>query len=326
MNNDLIERYLYAVTGRMPRKMRTDVEAELHSAIDDMLAARCEGPPTEEDIRAVLRELGPPNTLAEQYAPDVGKSLIGPPYFGTYKLVLRIVLACVLGGITISQIVLLFVGEAPATWWQMLGQWFFMLLAGVTQAFTFVTLSFAIMQWRSVPLEDAFKLDDLPAVPKEKERISIAECIVGIVRSVLLAVGFLLIPEIFGFYSTSFGAWVPLFSPTIIRAFWPLILFLSALGIGYQIFALYERRHTLRLAVVNMVVSLVSLGLLVFLFSSPNIINPHFLKVMQGVFPQDDGFLMGMFSNIQYILLGVIAFAYVLDIATSFWNARKYSR
>lgn len=39
--NDLIERYVYAVTKRLPAKLRADVSRELYGLIDDMLAERC---------------------------------------------------------------------------------------------------------------------------------------------------------------------------------------------------------------------------------------------------------------------------------------------
>ena len=43
MNQDIIERYLYAATKRMPRKQRDDVSQELRGLIDDMLSEHCGG-------------------------------------------------------------------------------------------------------------------------------------------------------------------------------------------------------------------------------------------------------------------------------------------
>lgn len=64
--NDLIERYIYAVTKRLPQKVQKDISDELRTLIDDMLAERCgELVPEEKDIRVVLTELGTPEELYE---------------------------------------------------------------------------------------------------------------------------------------------------------------------------------------------------------------------------------------------------------------------
>ena len=53
MNEDLLERYLYAVTRRLPGKQREDVAQELRGLVDDMLSDRCgDITPTEKDLRA----------------------------------------------------------------------------------------------------------------------------------------------------------------------------------------------------------------------------------------------------------------------------------
>ena len=105
MNNDLIERYIYAVTKRLPGKTREDVARELRTLIEDMLKEWCgEVTPSDKDIRVVLTELGTPNELYEQYAGDGKRCLIGPPYYTTYVFVMKIVLICVAFGMTLSAV------------------------------------------------------------------------------------------------------------------------------------------------------------------------------------------------------------------------------
>ena len=53
MNEELQERYIYAVVRRLPRKQREDIEQELRGLIADMLEARCRG-----GGGRVLQELG----------------------------------------------------------------------------------------------------------------------------------------------------------------------------------------------------------------------------------------------------------------------------
>ena len=57
-DNDLIERYLYAITRHLPSAQRSDVAEELRTLISDMLDERCGSlPPTAKDVRVVLTEL-----------------------------------------------------------------------------------------------------------------------------------------------------------------------------------------------------------------------------------------------------------------------------
>ena len=56
-NNDIIIRYVYAVTKNLPLKARKDIEEELKTLIYDMLEERMgETEPTKKDIEMVLLE------------------------------------------------------------------------------------------------------------------------------------------------------------------------------------------------------------------------------------------------------------------------------
>jgi hypothetical protein len=59
----MIERYIYAVTKRLPEAMKEEVKEELNGNIYDMLPEN----PTDEDIDKVLHELGHPRELARNY-------------------------------------------------------------------------------------------------------------------------------------------------------------------------------------------------------------------------------------------------------------------
>lgn len=92
VKNDLIDRYIYAVTKHMKSAMKKDVAAELETIIQDMLEERCEDvTPTERDIKVVLTELGTPNELASKYKGETQDCLIGQPYYSLYVYVLKIV-------------------------------------------------------------------------------------------------------------------------------------------------------------------------------------------------------------------------------------------
>lgn len=175
MKNDLIERYIYAVTRRLPKKKQEDISQELRGLIDDMLLERCgERTAEEKDVRIVLTELGSPQDLFDKYDEDSGKCLIGQPYYSTYKYVMKIVLLAVAAGMTIASIILAVVGPMGA--WKAVGTWLANVYNGLLSAFAIVTVLFAFFYQKNVPLGQPFNFDDLPPVPKKKETISKTEC------------------------------------------------------------------------------------------------------------------------------------------------------
>ena len=87
-DQDLMERYIYAVTRRLPRAQREEIADELRELIGDMLEAD-----PAAGMEGVLLELGDPAEFAGRYAsPD--QCLIGPAYFENYKWLLKVVLLC----------------------------------------------------------------------------------------------------------------------------------------------------------------------------------------------------------------------------------------
>lgn len=103
----LTDRYVHAVSRRVPEAMRPEVTADVTAMIADMLEARtASGPtaarpasehpasenPTSTDAEvAVLEELGDPAVLAREYS-DAPQHLIGPQYFPVYLWLLKWVL------------------------------------------------------------------------------------------------------------------------------------------------------------------------------------------------------------------------------------------
>lgn len=115
-DNDLIERYLYAITRHLPSAQRSDVAEELRTLISDMLDERCGSlPPTAKDVRVVLTELGTPGEMVRKYTSGEGECLIGQPYYAQYLYVLKIVLACVAGGMLVAM-----TAEVPELDWALL--------------------------------------------------------------------------------------------------------------------------------------------------------------------------------------------------------------
>lgn len=96
-NNDLVNRYLQAINLWLPRAIKTDILAEisedLHSQIDDRSAALGR-PLNDSEIAEILKHRGDPVIVASAYLPQ--QPLMGPLFFQSYKLTLKIVLVCYL--------------------------------------------------------------------------------------------------------------------------------------------------------------------------------------------------------------------------------------
>jgi hypothetical protein len=76
----LIESYVAAVGERLGAARRTAVEAELRASILDALEARGASPESDEDVIAVLEELGSPDRVAAGYEPQRAY-LVGPALY-----------------------------------------------------------------------------------------------------------------------------------------------------------------------------------------------------------------------------------------------------
>lgn len=77
---EMIERYIYAVTQKLPQSQREDIAVELRGLIEDMVEERVGDTADEKVVEEVLLELGSPREMALKYT---GKKryLIGPELF-----------------------------------------------------------------------------------------------------------------------------------------------------------------------------------------------------------------------------------------------------
>ncbi len=312
MNHDLIERYIYAATKRLPRKQRDDVAQELRGLIDDMLNERCgEVSPTEKDIRVVLTELGTPQDLSAQYDEDAKKCLIGQPYYGTYKFVLKIVLLAAVGGITIANLMLQMV--EPQEWFAAITGWLAMVYNSLLAAFTIVTLLFAFFYHKGVRITEPFNFDNLPPVPKRTQEITKWECIAGIVFCVLFAVLFLVVPQILGIIIDVNGRKISLFEVSALRGTWYIILAFAACGIIRESVQLVEGRYNNRVLTTSLISNVISAFLSIWWLTGFELIHPDFLANIPVLFEGENAIVINLFSNFQIFFLIVMLFALILD-------------
>ena len=155
VKNDLIDRYIYAVTKHMKSAMKKDVAAELETIIQDMLEERCEDvTPTERDIKVVLTELGTPNELASKYKGETQDCLIGQPYYSLYVYVLKIVTVCISGGMLLAQIMAALTSHT--IWYTAIYRTIGGIFGGILTGFAFVTLLFAFFYKKGIKVTNPF--------------------------------------------------------------------------------------------------------------------------------------------------------------------------
>jgi hypothetical protein len=176
---DLVKRYIAAVQRELPEAKRDEIGRELSANIMDQLDALTDqqGEISEADVEALLKQMGHPRTVAQQFVPP--QPLISPGYMPLYKNTLFMVL----GILFLLQVV-----DATAVW---LGSdmsfvlYMKRLLSGYVEdvllGFTSITLAFWLMSrnkpaahsqceqnwqplrlpkvgpsWQHIPLQDIF--------------------------------------------------------------------------------------------------------------------------------------------------------------------------
>jgi len=329
-HDDLITRYIYAVTRYLPEKMRADVEKELDSLIADMLAERCGAiTPTDKDIRVVLTELGTPEELAAKYSGDENGALVSGGYFIFYKRILRFLLPIVAAAVALSGAISALVNTKPATnpllfVGQLIGQAIGGAIGGAFWAFAILTIIFAIMQRLHVsliPQDDFFSR--LHPVPQKRAEIKLVVPIIGMFWSAVLLIVFLGFPQIISVWRES-GGWIPVFAISVIRSFWPLILLWATLGIAKQAVMLIEGQYSVRVALATLIANVAILACAAVVFLNPTIMNPAFLSYLSKLLITNGNAQLAEWAphlGVGFFL--IISFALVVDMISTASHALR---
>lgn len=335
--NDLIERYIYAVTKRMKKALREDVQKELRGLIDDMLEERCgDIPPTEKDVRVVLTELGSPRELREKYDGKEDRCLIGQPHYSLYIFVLRIVLITAAAGLTLALALEQFV--EPIGWMDALTHWLSTVWNTLLSAFAFVTILFAVLHHKGVDLEHENSLDHLPPVPAKKQKIRVWEPVVGIVLAVLFTVVFLAVPQVFCIIETDAGITTPFFDAAAVRGSWYLLALWTGCTVIKEVVKLMERRYSPAVAVTTAITNGASILLAILWFTRDGLISTAAGDRVAEIFSRDDLIkpedqetftrLFGsdptqILQRILWFVLGIIVLVLVIDTVVTAVKSRK---
>lgn len=312
---DLVDRYVYQVTKRLPQAQRTDIEQELRGLIDDMLSAKTDAP-SKEDVTAVLRELGHPAELASKYS-GTKRWLIGPEYFDIYMMVLKIVLAVTGFGMVLAQAIG-YVSAPPQNVWTAFGLFFASVFSGLVQAFAWVTGIFALIERfaKEAPYKGMdWNPADLPPVPEQKATIKRSEPIVGIVFTVLFLVILNVSPQLFGAYlpEGSSVRVVPVFDLTVFYRLLPLIDVMICIGLVKEMLRLIVGRYTVSLSVALVVLNVMSMIMFIWLFGpSSGIWNADFMTQIGTPWSLSAEAAFG-WNLLPKILIGLSIFGTIVD-------------
>ncbi len=290
----LIELYIQEVTRRLPERQREDIGLELRSTIEDMLP----DDPQEEDVKAVLSELGHPAKLASGYL-DKPMHLIGPRFFDVYvsllKLIIPIAMIFSFIAVTFSHVfsyngegevissLLSIIGDAT---WNSLG-------AGM-QTFFWITVTFAMVErydtsnktnpitsnWKEWTPED---LKDVPYIPKEKA-ITKVELFGSLIWTAIWVAGYFNANNLLGIYEKGeegLTLVTPLFNQSQLIAFWPLVMLVIFLELGLVAYKWKLGQWTMKLALANVFVHMGSLAVFILVFSNITVFNPAFFDYFQ---------------------------------------------
>ena len=327
MKNDLIERYVYAVTKYMKADLKKDVSAELETIIQDMLEERCgDVMPTEHDIRVVLTELGTPAELASKYKSETQDCLIGQPYYNLYVYVLKIVTACVIGGMLLAQIMAAVISHT--IWYIAIFRIIGGIFGGVLTGFAFVTLLFAFFYKRGIKVEGLSNgIDNLPPVPQKTNQISKADSIIGIIFSVIFTLVFLVCPQIIciAFVKNGVSVYEPLFNLEYIRQTWYLILAFGILGVAKDSVRLIDGSYTKRVMLTTMITNIIDGALTTIWLLNDKVMNQDFFDGIEYLFGKDAEVISQVFIHFNMVFLAIILFALTIDCIETVVKTVKYS-
>lgn len=330
---ELIDRYIYAVTKRLPKRQREDIDKELRSLFDDMISERCaKRAPDKSDIESIINELGDPARLAAKYRDDKGY-LIGPDYYYTYMYLLRIVVAAVAFGTGLAATInIIASGQTDIA--EGISEIIASVISGAFQGFAWLTVIFAINERflnKKVDLKkDGWNVSELPEIPKKEETIKPADPVAGIIFSIIFLVIFSFGSRLFGIYSFNGDGTlsiIPVFSDDGILKFIPFIIALCCLSILKESMKLIIGRWNLMLGGVTVVLNIVSLVLCISIFTNPSVWNPNLARDLYeaNIVPSDFD-LYRLWDGIRHGFIYVVAFGLIIDSVVAISKGLRYSR
>ena len=284
------------------------------------------GDPSEETEREVLRGLGSPRLLAEKQLKEP-PHLIGPELYGTYMLIVKIVMTVAVIGTLIGNTVDFIVnGETILRY---IAQSFAAAIGVAIGAFGWVTLVFAIMERTAkqkilTEIQEDWSLADLPEKEVPQKPFNKVGVIIGIIFTVLFIILVNQYSQLLGFYYTLDGSiqeMIPMLNQEVFRSYLPYINGMLVLQLLFSASKLVFRKWTYPVATANLILNVLSFVLLWFILQDTAILNPELVTKI-GEATDGQRVLNTAFNSIKAVFL----FIFLLDSFEGFRDAYKNSK
>lgn len=333
---ELIERYIYAVTEQLPEGMKDDIGKELRSNIEDMLPDNY----SENDVKAVLAELGNPWKIAEDYQPKQ-RYLIGPAFYGKYLTVLKLVVGIVMvvvAAVMIAGWVFMPVTEAISStnYSELFTDFIVAIVEGGMQAALWVTLVFVAIErgWFRknkhaqgiTATEDAWTIDDLPTIPVQSKKISRSGTIVAIIATMLLTAVVYFHPELIGIFRKDSDGVVTLYSlleTERLQVYLPFILLLALIQIVLLIWKYIVQYWNYRLWAVHTIASVLIGILLIVMINDAALIRDEIFNEAAQLFNVSTSRVLDQWAIIVRVFTAVTILVTLWDSLDAWLKARK---
>lgn len=320
---ELQERYIAAGLKHIPPTEKAEVEKAMRRIIAERLEGR--GDPSEETEREVLRGLGSPRLLAEKQLKEP-PHLIGPELYGTYMLIVKIVMTVAVIGTLIGNTVDFIVNDADLLRYFAIS--FGTAISAAIGAFGWVTFVFAIMERTAkekilTEIQEDWSLADLPEKEVPQKPFSRVGVIIGIIFTVLFLILVNQYSQLLGFYYTLDGSreMIPMLNQEVFRSYLPYINGMLVLQLLFSASKLVFRKWTYPVATANLILNVLSFVLLWFILQDTAVLNPELVaKIAEATDGQR--VLNTAFNSIKAVFL----FIFLLDSFEGFRDAYKNSK
>lgn len=317
-----IDRYVYAVTKRLPLRLKAEVKQELTSNILDMLDEHA----NEKQIKELLQSLGSPSKMAYSYV-NQDRYLISPSLFYKYWDVLRLVTTIFVivasVGALIEQVVPILTQPTSFPWFLMiLSVIFFVIFKAISAAITsfgVVTLIFALIEYFSDAdeISKEWNVNDLPDLPEHYQTHfnKTKEITITIITVVLLSALFigLRFPES-AIYSMGEGVEVFILLPANIETYFWYFMAMIGFYIIVRILFIKQGGYNKFNVTIHTIYQLVFAILIIAFINDPNFLNPDFIQSISTNVGTEIAKLVEILSNAMKIVSVIVVIATAADI------------
>ncbi|GAA0423589.1 hypothetical protein GT022_10715 [Agaribacter marinus] len=284
---EIIDRYIYAVTQRLPQSQRADISQELKGLITDMLEERTDGKrTTDKDAEQVLLELGDPKQLAEQYR-ETKKYIIGPEFYDPFMTVMKITLYSVVIVMSFEFVIQIIMN--PASLLEQFVDYIVSFFTMIPMAIGWVIAVFVLLEYvqvngQDLNIEKNWTPSDLPQLPDLKRQIKRSEPITAIIFFIIVMAMAVFSSNYFGvwrFETGEFATVVPFLNEDTYSGYMLFILLILNLAIVKEIVKLIKGKWTSKLLIFTVVIDIITVVVVLLMVTGPDFWNPAFMQELE---------------------------------------------